>query len=539
MHDFREALAKLQEQFNINESTTVNTIDLVEEVNPNLTKESSAYKDNKKFIFKGSMSYENAQEIVEAISTTDLRIYEYREKVTKVCHSAWIMGESPVEMMIYATKSLEGKEEYLGVVLDVLKTLYEKDQSFTNYYYNILRNWNWTECVKVVLKSLQDFRLQELSQPVYRIFETNEILREEAALTLIAMGETQYFESIINFLVTRKNDTRVQLDEIRTIMIAMGSVSEEASYLIYRNYMERSLRTDVANQMIPGVRRNFSARILQQAEKILNNKHAERSAHKKVMRLLERCNSNPVVGKLYDQYKRCDYLQHALVSRQSEVTDVQSIIELAKQKGAEHPETLNALLNLGKLSDEQSEKVLRTFKEKTDLLDIYASSALIERGGKNEIVTLSIYLVAPGKDDKVVREAINQLRRLRRLQNSSINTDIFKITTRLLEKSVAAQNTTHIMRILSLYETGIPNDEIGRMYLSQLETSTNTVVQDMSLKFLVRNHSQFGPALQREVHEVMIAKSKEGTAFSKEVMSALSKISSKADAVPVAIRMEA
>lgn len=538
MQDFREALAKLQAQFEVKEST-VNTIDLVEETNPNLTKESSAYRDNKKFIFKGDMSYENAQEIVETISCTDLALNDYREKVTKVCHEAWIMSESPVEMMVYATKSLEDQEEYLNIVLDVLKTLYEKDKDFTAHYYNILRNWNWTECVKVVLKSLQDLRLQELSEPVYRIFETNDTLRKEAALTLIAMGEMQYFESIINFLVMRKNDTRVQLDEIKTIMVAMGSVSEEASYLIYRSYMQMQLRVDVANQLIPGVRRNFSARILQHVEKLLSNQQGERSDHKKAMRLLERCNSNPTVGKLYDKFKRCDYLQHALMTRESEVTDVQGILELLKQKGPEHPETLNAILSLGKLSDAQSEKVLRTLKEKTELLDIYASSALIERGAKNEIATLSIYMVAPGKDEKIVREAINQLRRLRRLQNSSINTDLFKIATRLLEISVAKQNAGHISRILSLYEVGIPTDEIGRMYLSQLKTSTNTTIQDMTLKFLVRNHSTFAPALQQEIHEVIISKSQEGTAFSKDAMNALSKISSMADAVPVAIRTEA
>lgn len=535
MQDYREVLAKLQEQFKVEEDA-VNTIDIVEEINPNLTQESVAYKDNKKLIFKQVLSYENAQDIVETIRKVEgVSIENYREKVNKVCSSAWIMKESPIEMMVYATKGLKD-EKYLNVVLDILKSLGEKDEKeLVASYYNILKNWNWNECIKTVLKSLQDLRIKELSKPVYHIFETNEVLRKEAALTIIAMGETNYFEGIINFLVMRSNDTREQLDEVKQLMVAMGH-SDEASALIYKAYIDMNMRLEVANQLIPGIRRHISMEILKQAERLLNDPYANFTQQRKAVRLLERCDSNAAVKTVIDKVRSYEHLKRAWSNQTGSVMELQGIKQLINSKGLEHRDTLNAILALGKATDDKSKEILYTFSEKTELLKIIANSALAERGDKQRLVKLCTYIIEPNKDEKLVYEAIGQIRRLRFLQNESLSKDLLSITNKLLDTFSTSPDPQYVMSVLSIYEVGIPTDEIGKMYLTQLKVSKHVKIQQMALDFLVKNHSKFNALLQTQIHNELIKLSQSGTVFAKQAMAALGKISKSTDAVPVMIK---
>lgn len=537
MQDFREALAKLQEQFEVEENK-INTMDIVEETNPHLTQESLAYRDNKKLIFKQTISYDNAQEIVETIrEENNIDIETYRERVNKVCNSAWIMKESPIEMMVYATKGLR-KEKYLNVVLDILKSLSEKDEHFTASYSNILKNWKWNECIRTVLKSLQDLMINELSTLVYHIFETNEVLRKEAVLTLIAMNEIKYFESIINFLVMRSNDTREQLEEVKELMIAMGNSSDQASALIYKCYINMNMRMEVGNQLIPGIRKHISIDILKHTEQILNSSQGNFTQQKKAVRFLERCDSNLAVKKLLDKVRNYDHLKRTWTNQTGSIMGLQDIKELMSSKGIEHRDTLNAILALGKAEDEKSKEILYAFSEKTDLLKIYANSALAERGDRQRLVKLCTYIIEPNKDEKLVYEAIQQIRRLRFLQNENLNNDLISIANKLLEKLSTSSNSQHITRILSLYEIGIPTDEIGRMYLTQLKGSKHLPVQQMTLDFLVKNHSKFSEVLQMHIHKELIVLSQSNAVLAEQAMIGLRKISKATDAIPVVRKMK-
>lgn len=532
MQDFREALAKLQEQFEVKDEK-VNTIDIVEETNPDLTHESVAYKENKKFIFKQFISYENAQDIVESIRGVDgISIERYRERVNKACTSAWIMQESPVEMMIYATKGLKN-QQHLNVVLDILKSFEEKDESFIASYTNILKNWNWNECIKTVLKSLQDLRNKTFSKSVYHIFETNEILRKEAGHTLIAMGEITYYESIINFLVMRSNDTRAQLEEIKELVTAMGNQSNEVSELIYKSYINMNMRLEVSNQLIPGIRKHISPDILKQTEQLLSDRHGDYIQQKKAIRFLERCDGNVAVKKVLEKVKAYEHLKSSWSNPVGRVMGLQSIRELMNSKGLEHKDTLNAILALGQAEDEKSKEILYTLSEKTELLKIFANSALAERGDKQRLVKLCTYIIEPNKDKELVNEAIKQIKRLRFIPNESLSKDLLSITKKLLETLESKANSENILRVLAFYEVGIPTDEIGSMYLNQFKISKHMQVQQMALEFLVKNHSRFSKILQAQINKEFIAISQNGTAFAKQVMIALGKIGNITDAVPV------
>lgn len=534
--DFREVLAGLKEKFEEAEQT--DTMQILEEINPHLSKTSKSYKEGNRYVFKQNINYQDAEQIVEVISNTSKysldQIQDYKEEVANVCRMIWVGGDSPIAMMVYATKGIAGQNSmYLSAVLDVLKGLSESDEQFAQTYEEILNDWNWNECIETVLKSIQSIKLVELAPTVYKVFETNEVLRKEAAHTLIQLRQENYFPSILNLLVSGKNEVRQQIDDLREIVMAMSTTTEQGSSYVYQTYCRLDLNDQFAGNLIPAIRKNLTYSILEDIKKTLNRTNEEPKKYKRLLYLLRSCKLNPRAMEILEECKDKKYLDQTIISSVIGEEDFDSLVHILRDAQSTEMQKIDAIIQLGKNKDKRAAELLRQLYNSANVVNkVVIGSALIEQGQRQEIGPLYGYLMSNQVEERASREALRQLRRLRSLRDEKITEELMNIATQLLERSKQKNNSGYITRILELYEGGYPNNEIGQMFLKQLKEVNHPLVKEQCIAYLAKNMTSFALDLQSEIKKQFIIESQKGTSEAAKAMHALTAISRGNDAVP-------
>lgn len=536
LQDFREVLAGLKEKFEEDKQT--DTMQILEDINPNLSHASKSYKEGNRYIFKQNISYQDAQKIVEVISNTSEyspeQIHEYKEKISNICRMIWMGGDSPITMMVYATKDIATQNAvYLSAVLDVLKGLAESDEQLVQSYEEILNEWNWNECIETVLKSIQGVRIVELAPAVYKVFEKNEVLRKEAAHTLIQLRQENYFSSILNLLVAGRSEFRQQQDELREIAMAMSTTTEQGSMYVYQTYCRADLSDQLAGNLIPAIRKNLTYDILDNIKKTLNRTNEESKKQKRLLHLLRNCKLNPKVVEILEECKDKKHLDQTMIYGAMGTGSFENSVEVLRNPQSTEVQKIDAIVQIGKSEDKRALDLLKQIHTNASVVTKVAiGAALIEQGKREEIGQLYGYLMSNQVEERASREALRQLRRLRSLRNEKITQELMNIATQLLERSKQKNNSGYIVRILELYEGGYPTNEIGEMFLKQLKEVNHPLVKEKCIAYLSKNLSSFSLELQAEIKKQFIIESQKSTVEATQAMRALTEISRGNDAVP-------
>lgn len=540
--DYLAVLQSLKEEIKDDSDYKIDSILVQEEVGPKLSEGSKSFKENKKVIFRQEISSDNAKELGTLVLNVNEysieNLMEYKNKINNKCGIISALGESPVEMLIYATKGLENNSIHKNAIRDILKNLYLTDKEFViDGYRNILTNWTWYDCVELVLDSIKELSIIELTSCVYNFIEKNKQIREKACKTLFSLEAEDYYDSLFNFLTSQNNESREEIEIFRELVIYFSGLNEKNSAILYKNYMVLNLRAELANIVIAGIRKNLNSNILNHAERTLINPNLEVYKQNKIIRLLNRCARNEKVMELLIRLKGYNHLNQINIDNAIGGNDINLQIQIAKDKTKNERNRLNALIHLGGVNKDSEEdnseidEILRAVGKETDILKVASASALVERGFKKEIVTLFSEIVKRDEDDEVAREAVNQIRRLRGTNGGRLNDDLIIVATKLLAAD-DANSKNRVLKILDLFTTGLPSDKVGLMFLDKLNKTHHGTVKVKILTYYSKNFNKFDPRLKAEIKRSIVKCSKEN-GVSNEAMNCLKIINSFVDDTPM------
>lgn len=535
--DYLEILKNYKETLeeDIKEDIKADTMTTIEWANPKLSSQSKKYREGNKYIFKQYISYENAQSLIDIVTSVDKysmkNLNEYKEKISTKCNLINIMGENPVEMLVYSVRALSN-DVFINAVSDELKNYSDYDRdSLIEAYKNILLNWTWTDCIKLVLNSIQELALVELSQYVYKVFESNYMLRELAAYSLINIGTETYFESIVNFLAITTGESTEETLMARNILISLGKNTNVGSAYIYKVYLKLSVQNRIRNLLISGIRRNISKRLYDHMEKTLKNPNAERNIHNRIIFLLGRIkDGNKKCGEILHEALGYSYLDKAKIIEAigSESFDMQ--LEIATSSKQSDKNRTNAIINIGKSDDEDTEDVLLKLYNKSDILRVAAASAFVERGKNNELLTLFKYLVGTKEESDICISATNQIKRLKSLGKESINTALTTVVAKFME-SDDLKSKDRVLKILKLYSSGNPTKDICEIFIRKLQTTSHNEIKLELLKFFSKNFSEFNEDLKNNI-KIEIGNCTTDKIIGKNAMECLKNITNGISALP-------
>lgn len=532
MQDFKEILQKYMGT--IEARNDIDPMDTVEKINPNITSDSKKYKEGNKYIFKQFIGYENSEDILNAvINTQDYNVYnlnEYKDNIYQKMIYTFEQAENPVEILVYSTRGLDS-DIYRNAILDVLRDIVlDYKQDVIEAYRNILSNWTWQDCNELVLKSIEQNLLLDLSDIVYNIFTNSYALRESAASTLIGIDAENKFKSMINFLVVKTGDSTADITTLRSIMYNLGKNSTKGSKYIYEVYVTTSCRNQISNALILGMKMNMIKEIYDDIEGNLFNSQLDRRTCAKIITLLERSKEyNSVSEKILERYLKNNEDTEVITD------DINRLIEIATDDSAYERRRIKAIMKISRnkdtrVTDAKIKEVLRSLYDKSDMLRIAVVSALVEKGEKKELLVLFKYLVGTSRDSEECIEATNQIRRLIANSNEEIKESITKVIAKFMENN-EAKNTETTLRVLDLYFKGRPSEEIGLIFLKKLKESKYIQIKSKILNFFSTNYEVFPDYLKEEIREEIVNCSRI-TEISKEAMESLKLITATITTTP-------
>lgn len=471
----------------------VDTIDIIEGANAEITSDSKKYKESDKCIFKQDISYENAEKIVMSVNRyQEYGIYnltEYKNNIYQEALFCFERCENPIEMLVYSIRQLSDKT-YINSILDIIKDFvndYRND--VVTAFKNILNNWIWEDCITFVLDSVRLNFLEELKDSVYDLFEKSYVLRVKAADTLIDIEAKDKFVSMTNYLVVNTSDSREDTGIMKEIMYRLGNNSQFGSIAIYKVYISVRTRNYISVLLKLGIRNNLRAEIYTDIEKRLQNKQIDRFVHNKLLDLLAYTNRNPKSKELIVKSSSYAHIDKEKIIDILE-TDIEPIKELILNKNADITSRKNSILKLLKLDEgtkEEKIKIIQNVYSESDSLRIISASALTQLGNKNELATLFKYLVG-SSDADLANEALNQIRRLKSIRDTEVNNALTTVIGRFME-SDDIKNTPRVLTILEIYATGLPNTEISEVFLKKLASTSHAKIKIKLLEFFSKNYS--------------------------------------------------
>lgn len=534
--DYLEILKNFRET--LEEDIKADTINIVEEGNPQLSNLSKKYREGNKYIFKQYISYKNAQDLINIVINVDdysiKNLNKYKEEISTKCNFISMMGENPIEMLVYSIRGLSN-DMFRNAVSDELKSYAEDNKdSLIEAYKNVLVNWTWTDCIKLVLHSIQELALVELNEYLYKVFESNYILRELAADTLINIGAEEWFESMVNFLAITTGESREETLIARNTLISLGKNTNVGSAYIYKVYLKLNVQNRIRNLLISGIRRNINKGLYDHMEKILKNPSGERSTYNKIIYLL---------GKIKDNNKKANDILHEILSYShlEKAKIIESIgpesiemqIKIAANSNESTKNRTNAIINIGKNQDEDTDNIdnmlLKLYND-SDILRVAAASAFVERGKNNELLTLFKYLVGTKEDSDLCISATNQIKRLKSLGKESINTALTTVVAKFME-SDDLKSKDRVLKILKLYSTGNPTKDICEIFIKKLQATSHNEIKLELLKFFGKNFSEFNEDLKNKI-KIEIGKCTTDSIIGKDAMECLKNITNGISALP-------
>ncbi|KGM99226.1 hypothetical protein Z969_10785, partial [Clostridium novyi A str. 4570] len=472
--DYLEVLRKFKED-NYEEELNIDTMKEIENINPNISNDSISYREGNKYIFKQPISYENAENLINILSTANKynenNISIFKDEIRKKCSLITTLGESPTEMLIYGTKLFNENEIYINCILDELKNLKDTDNNFKQAYKNILVNWTWNKQLSICMKSISIMYMTEFGEQIYEIFKNNSSLRKDAAIALIDLKCRDFYNGMINLLIALLKDTenRAVKDMIREIFFHLGKSDSEGSAYLYVQYLKNDyLSNEARNIITSGIRPGITPAIVKDIEKRLKDKNISNHEQIKLIRLLGRIkNKDQSIKKLLMEIKSLSHINKIEVIN-AIGEDSEDLELLINNKNTSIKQKIDAIIILGKSDSKESEEKLRNIKTNDNQLKIAIHSALFEKGNQNEIVHIFKYLIDNNISEEDQNEAKNQIKRLRGLRQEKLTNTLLTVVKKLLE---ADKNKRIVLTILDLYSSGIADESVGEVFLKKLKAT--------------------------------------------------------------------
>lgn len=538
MNDFKDLLQKYKNDLIENgyeENIKIETIDIIEETNAGITKDSKKYKESDKCIFKQDISYENAERLVMAIKRyKEYSLYnlsEYKDQVYQEALFCFERCENPIEMLVYSIREVTDKM-YINSLQDIVKDFINDYRTeVVKAYENILNNWIWQDCIEFVLNSVKLNFLQELQEPLYNLFVKSYSLRVAAADTLIDIEAKDKFTSMVNFLVVNTSDSREETGIMKDVIYRLGKNSEAGSVAIYKVYLSVRARGNIKTLLMLGIRNNLRIEIYNDIEKKLYNKQIERWVHNQLVDLLNYTDKNPKSQELLD---KCKSIQHIDKGRIN-VNGMDELKEIITNRSADKNSRKDAIIKLIRMqegTDEEKIKIIESVYSESDSLRITAASALTQLGRIKELTTLFKYLVG-SSDIELADDALNQIRRLKSIRDNNVNSALTSVISRFMEND-EAKNTSRVLTILDIYSTGMPNEEITGVFLKKLATTSHPKIKVRLLEFFSKNYSIL-PNCEKDKIKQEITRLTLDDTVAQNAMESLKKINMSSSNLPESI----
>ena len=538
MNDFKDLLQKYKNDLIENgyeENIKTETIDIIEETNAGITKDSKKYKESDKCIFKQDISYENAERLVMAIKRyKEYSLYnlsEYKDQVYQEALFCFERCENPIEMLVYSIREVTEKM-YINLLQDIVKDFINDYRTeVVKAYENILNNWIWEDCIEFVLNSVKLNFLQELQEPLYNLFVKSYSLRVAVADTLIDIEAKEKFTSMVNFLVVNTSDSREETGIMKDIVYRLGKNSEFGSVAIYKIYLNVRVRRNIKTLLMLGIRNNLRSEIYNDIEKKLYNKQIERWVHNQLVDLLNYTDKNPKSQELLEKCKTIAHIDKGRIN----VNGIDELKEVITNKSADKHSRKEAIIKLIRMQEETNEekiKIIESVYSESDSLRITAASALTQLGRINELKTLFKYLVG-SSDVELADDALNQIRRLKSIRDNNVNNALTSVISRFMEND-EAKNTSRVLTILDIYSTGMPNEEITGVFLKKLSTTSHEKIKVRLLEFFSKNYSIL-PNCEKDKIKQEITRLTLDDTVAQNAMESLKKINMSSSNLPESI----
>lgn len=527
MLDYMDKLKLLKQKIEEeNISIEVDTQTFTEDLNAKLTKESKNYRESNKRIFKQYISYQNSQKILHLVSDIEnyniSNIRDYKNEIINECNIIEAMGENPVEILVYSIKGLYGKTIFINAIRDIVKTIAEyNNENVKLAYKNILSNWNWNDCIEFVLKSICEIRMYDLSEEVFNVFEKNKIMRELATKTLLDISATDKYESMVNFLSVQPNETSADHEKYRNILYKIAKENPMNTFYIYKCYLRQNLFGAIRNITIGAIRFNLSKIILEDADKKLGNPKIDNITKNKIFTLLKRCIGMPNVDEI-------------LIRRGIIVSDSDELIEIVLNENKSDKNRCNALVELSKnkdISNEKLEKITATVLNSSEVINVAICSAKVQRGDNRYVVKLFDYIVNRDENSDVSIEAMNQVKRLKGLEREDLNGQLKKVAEQILSNEEDI-NIKKGMKIIELFSSGIPSNDIAEIFLDKLKNTNHLIVKNRILDFFKKEFNRFNENMKEQINTEIINCSYDKETSDK-AMECLISINSFKDLTPI------
>lgn len=512
-------------------------ISTLEAINPEITKNSIAFKESNKYIFKQPVSYESSEKIIKFVSNNkkieQWQINSYKQQLHNICSLIVAKGESPVEMLVYSTKAVQNNSENINLIMDELKEMWIVDPKLTAAYKNILRSWNWPEQLQIVLNSIVSMNLDGFDEELINLFENNVQLREEAAYVIIALKYEKYYNRIINCLLALNIDSREITGTILRILKKMAGASKYGAELVFKTYIETTRHPSLNNVFIAAIKKNATAEIYDKLEKYVVS--ANMNIQKKAIFLL---------GKI-DNQKSADILKSIKDNRNvnKEVLTIafgnsknKDYIDLLKNIADDNERRIQertaALISLANVGGTELIPYVENYINKSPEFEIAAASVLVQFGKMEKITVIFRYILTKNIAEAYVKEAVRQINRLRSLKNPEINSSLNKALKNLLK----GDNEFVVLSLVNLFTKGIPDDDVADTLLYKLKNTTVEQAKLIILKYLAKNYPLLSEKIQDMISKEIVTCSLNNSSdqIKNTAMECLSVITRKADLRPVA-----
>ena len=538
LKQFKESLGGRGEESNKVFSVSADTIDIIEGSNASISADSKRYKEGNKYIFKQHIGYESAQDIVNSIIATEnitiKNLVNYKDDIYQKALYSFEQGENPIEMMIYATRGIT-EELHKDAILDKIKDLvldYRKD--VIEAYRNILMNWSFDDCVELVLKSIGQCMLFELSSEVFKTFELKVTFRRNAACVLVDLEAEEKFESMINFLAVNTGESNEETDIFREIVQYLVRNNESGSRYVYNVFKNVRCSNIIRNILSGGVKYKVTNEIYDDIEKKLQDKNSNTWITNRLLNFINRLSKSEraiAIAKRCEKYEHIDKSKLDILVDSDYISLVNSINNLKESYAIRR----NSLIRFATSKDiEKSKKqdFISKFAADTEKMKIIKSSALVELGSTTEMITLLKYLVATS-DKELIEEAMHQIKRLRTMNNQEINVKLLNAITKFLAYDDES-NIGKFEIIIDLYHTGIPRDDVGKVFLTKLKNTQHSKIKKKLLIFFSKNYYNFSMELKDGIRNQIIKES-EYADVHNEAMESLKRITILDTSIPESI----
>lgn len=496
--DYKDILSQVKEKL-IEENggyfeEEFDTIGKIDDINRSCT---SHYNENNKRLFKCKISENNSKKIMDIVlDTSNKDLNSYKRGVYKVCLNIYnAYGENPIEFLLFSSQGLYGKDEYKRMIVSVIREIYEENNEIVEEAFNnILKCWTFEEPLKMILNSISSLRISLESEGLYRIFENNLRLREEAAYALINLKAEDIYRDMLNLICAQRNISSEEIEVSKRIINKFASSSNENAFKLYKFYInyEASIERSIRFSIVYNVKNNFNTIIYEDMERRVLNSQTNNRVFDKVVEILDRSKEN----------KECIRILN-LINRGTEVGTESELLERLKSNKISSRQKSNIVINLAKSNNREVEEYLKKLLDVESEEKIAALSVMVQKGDVIKIVELFGYLVSKDNNEVLSNSAFHQVRRLISLRDQKINSNLYKVA----EKILNIEEEKHInktLKIIDLFKNNATSDEIGSIFLKKLINTQHAIIKIELLGYFQREYNKFNKQIQEKLKECVI-----------------------------------